>query len=77
MSSNDGEVKAEYKQKMLLNYVNVLIFTKQFEEAEKQITHYLTKEIKAGTNADLKRLRRLKSQFQTEYEANAARMGWN
>ncbi len=77
VSSNDGEVKAEYKQKMLLNYIHALIFTKQYDEAEKQIAHYLTKEIKAGTNADLKRLRRLKNQFQTEYEANAARMGWN
>ena len=77
VSSKDGEVSPEYKQKILLNYIHALIFTKQFDEAEQQIALYLTKEIKAGTNSDLKRLRRLKNQFQIEYEANAARMGWN
>ena len=74
--SNDGEVKADYKQKILLNYIHALIFTKEFEEAEKQISHYLSQEIRSVTNFDLKKLRRLNKQFQKEYEANAARLGW-
>ena len=77
VSSKDGEVSAEYKQKILLNYIHALIFTKQYEQAEQQIAHFLTKEIKGGTNSDLKRLRRLKNQFQKEYLSNAERMEWN
>lgn len=76
VSSKDGDVSDSYKQDILLNYVYSLIFTKQFDEAKKQIDHFLTQEIKAGTNSDLKRLRRLNEQFQTEYNANAERMGW-
>jgi hypothetical protein len=76
VSSKDGDVSDSYKQKILLNYVSSLIFTKQFEEAEKQITIYLSQEIRGGTNSDLKMLRRLNTQFQTEYESNAVRMGW-
>ncbi|MDG1332680.1 MAG: hypothetical protein P8P74_10140, partial [Crocinitomicaceae bacterium] len=74
---DEGEVKAEYKQKILINYIHALIFTKDWDEADKQINHYLSQEVRGGTSADLKRLRRLNNQFRKEYEANAARMGWN
>ncbi len=76
VSSKDGDVSDSYKQKILLNYIHALIFTKQFDEAEKQISFYLTQEIRGGTDSDLKRLRRLNKQFQTEYLSNAERMGW-
>jgi hypothetical protein len=77
VSSKDGEVSADYKQKMLLNYIHALIFTKEFEQAQKQIDHYLTQDIRNVTNSDLKRLRRLNTQFQKEYNANAHKLGWN
>lgn len=74
--SNDGDVKADYKQKMLINYIHSLIFTKDYEEADKQIAHYLSQEIRSVTSFDLRRLQRLNAQFQKEYESNAVRMGW-
>lgn len=76
VSSKDGDVSDSYKQDILLNYVYSLILTKQFDEAEKQIAIYLTQEIRGGTRSDLKMLRRLSKQFQTEYLSNAERMGW-
>ena len=77
VSSKDKVVSDAYKQKILLNYITSLIFTKQFDEAEKQIALYLTKEIRSATNFDLKKLRRLNKQFEKEYLSNAERMGWN
>ncbi len=73
---DDGEVKADYKQKILLNYIHALIFTKEFSEAQKQITHYLSQEVRGVTKADLKSLERLNAQFENEYNAHAARFGW-
>lgn len=74
--TKDGDVSDEYKQEMLCNYIHALIFTKQFDEAEKQIALYLTKDVRSGTNADLKNLRKLNIQFQKEYTAHADRLGW-
>lgn len=74
---DEGEVKAEYKQKMLINYIHSLIFTKDYAEADKLIDNYLTQEVRGVTKADLQSLKRLNNQFRKEYEANAARMGWN
>lgn len=74
--SDDGDVDADYKQKMLLNYIHALIFTKEFEEAQKQITHYIAQDIRNVTRDDLKSLERLNAQFQKEYNAHAERFGW-
>ena len=74
---DEGDVDADYKQKILLNYIHALIFTKDWDEADKLINQYLAQEVRNVTNADLKSLQRLNHQFRKEYEANAARMGWN
>lgn len=74
---DEGEVKADYKQKILINYIHSLIFTKEYAEADQLIDTYLTQEVRGVTKADLNSLKRLNNQFRKEYEANAARMGWN
>lgn len=76
VTTKDGDVSDEYKQEMLTNYIHGLIFTKQFEQAQKQIAHYLTQDIRSGTSADLKNLRELNTQVQAEYTAHAERLGW-
>ena len=74
---DEGEVKGEYKQKILLNYIHSLIFTKEFDEAETQIARYVAQaDIRKVTYYDLLKLRRLNEQFRKEYNGNAERLGW-
>lgn len=77
ISSKDGEYDADYRQKILLNYILGLIYTKQFDEAYKQIAYGFTQDIRNVTHAALESLARLNEQIRNEYTANAARMGWD
>lgn len=72
----DENVSAEYRQKILLNYLHALVFTAQFDEAQAQIDLYLKQDVRSGTRFDLEQIGRLNTQLKTEYTAHAQRLGW-
>ncbi len=77
VTSNDNAIDADARQKILLNYIQTLIYTKQFEEAEQLMANYLAQDIRNVTHSDLRRLQRINEQFAREYKANAERYAWN
>ncbi|HLW41835.1 MAG TPA: hypothetical protein VKY82_05660, partial [Flavobacterium sp.] len=57
VSVNENLVSSAYRQKILLNYIQGLIYTGQFDKAEEVIDTQLKADIKSGTGTDLKRLK--------------------
>lgn len=74
--SQDGRIKAEHKQKILLNYILSLIFTKEFEEAEKLINQYRSLNLRSSVSSDLRTYWYLNEQLRDEYRFHAEAMGW-
>ncbi len=74
--TNDGPIKAENKQKILLNYALSLIFTKEFEEAEKLINRYLSLDLRSLVSSNLRTYSSLNEQLREEYRFHAEAMGW-
>ena len=73
---DDKLISDDYRQKILLNYVEGLILTGQFDKAEQLIEEQLKAKLRNVTISDLNRLKRTllfeKSQFETYSESK----GW-
>jgi len=76
LTKGSGNVSAEYKQKVFLNYLYSLTFTGQFEEAERLIAENMSKKIKAGIFSDMERMRVLNRYMQKEFKAHSGAKGW-
>ena len=76
LTKGNGNVPAEYKQKIFLNYLYSLTFTAQFEEAERLISENVGKKLKSGILTDIERMRVLNTYMQKEFAAHSRSKEW-
>ena len=74
--TNDKFVSNSYRQKILLNYVQGLILTGQFDKADEVIETQLNADIKSGTGTDLKSLKRTLDFERNQFDIYAGSKGW-
>lgn len=65
--TKDNLVSPEYRQKVLLNYIQALTFTAQFDKAAELIQTHSKQKIKGTTSFDLRKLNRVNTQLKVEY----------
>jgi hypothetical protein len=73
---DENLVSSAYRQKILLNYIQGLILTGQFDKADEVIETQLKADIKSGTGTDLKSLKRMLDFERSQFDINAASKGW-
>lgn len=73
---DDRMISDKYRQKILLNYVQGLIYTGQFDKVNKLINEQLKKDINSGTSFDLKRLKGTLNFEKKQFEINSESKEW-
>lgn len=72
----DNLIDAEYRQDILINYIQGLMFTGQFNEAHTLIDHYSRQSLKSSKVFELEALKRFCTVLEQEFSQHATSMNW-
>lgn len=73
---DDNLISDDYRQEMLLNYIQAQIFTGNFTKANELIESYSKQKLKTSTLYKLTELLSLSSELEKEFNAHATNHGW-
>lgn len=73
---DDALISDDYRQNILLNYIQAQIFTGHFEKAEALIDKYSKQKLRAGQAFELLQIKILNKQLKEEFQAHSAQFGW-
>lgn len=73
---DDNLIDAEYRQDILINYIQALVFTGQFNEANTLINKYKAQSLKSSTLYELAAQQRLCKELEIEFNHHSQTMNW-